>query len=74
MGEILYFKFLNYDQRILSQPIWHLWRKISPRLSFYSDKRCMHCGSHDLEVEYDAGDYVSLRCRQCKHQDHYFTQ
>ncbi|ESK40907.1 hypothetical protein P256_00335 [Acinetobacter nectaris CIP 110549] len=74
MGEILYFKFLNYDQRILSQPIWHLWRKISPRLSFYSDKRCMHCGSHDLEVEYDAGDYVSLRCRKCKQQDHYFTQ
>lgn len=74
MGEILYFKFLKYDQRIFSQPIWHLWHKISPRLSFYSDKRCMHCGSSDLDVDYDAENYVSLICRHCKKQDHYFTQ
>lgn len=74
MGEILYFKFLKHDQRVLSQPIWHLWKKVSPRLSFYSDKRCMYCGSHDLEVEYDTAEYISLICRHCKHQDHYFTQ
>ncbi|MEB3754756.1 hypothetical protein [Acinetobacter sp. MD2(2019)] len=74
MSEILYFKFLKYDQRIFSQPIQHLWRKIEPRLSFYSDKRCMHCGSNQLNVEYDAGDYVTLTCRKCQHQDHYFTQ
>lgn len=74
MGEILYFKFLKHDQRILSRPVWHLWKKISPRLSFYSDKRCMYCGSHDLEVQYDTEEYISLICRHCKHQDHYFTQ
>lgn len=74
MGEILYFKFLNYDQKILSQPIQYLWKQVSPRLGFYSDKRCMYCGSNDLEVEYDAKSYVSLICRQCKHQDHYFTE
>ncbi|MEB3767828.1 hypothetical protein [Acinetobacter sp. MD2] len=74
MSEILYIKFLNYDQRIFSQPIQHLWRKIEPRLSFYSDKRCMHCGSNQLDVEYDAGSYVSLTCQKCQHQDHYFTQ
>lgn len=74
MGEILYFKFLKYDERIFSQPIWHLWKKIEPRLNFYSDKRCMQCGSNDLEVEYDAKDYVSLICRTCKHRDHYFTR
>lgn len=74
MGEILYFKLLNYDQKILSQPIQYLWKQVSPRLGFYSDKRCMYCGSNDLEVEYDAKSYVSLICRQCKHQDHYFTE
>lgn len=73
MGEILYFRFFKYDERIFNQPIWHLWKKIQPRLSFYSDKRCMHCGSNDLDVEYDAESYVSLICRRCKHQDHYFT-
>jgi len=34
----------------------------------------MYCGSNDLAVDYDAKDYVSLICRQCKHQDHYFTR
>ena len=74
MGEILYFKFLQYDERIFSQPVWHLWRKIEPRLHFYSDKRCMNCGSNALDVDYDANDYVSLVCQKCKHQDHYFTR
>ncbi|MBF7682510.1 hypothetical protein I2F27_04075 [Acinetobacter sp. B5B] len=74
MGEILYFKFLNYDQKILSQPIRFLWQSISPRLGFYSDKRCMQCGSNELDIEYDAQSYVSMICRQCKHRDHYFTQ
>ncbi|MFT4020495.1 MAG: hypothetical protein QM666_03135, partial [Acinetobacter sp.] len=66
--------FLNHDERIFTQPIWHLWRKIQPRLNFYSDKRCMHCGSSELDVEYDAGDYVTLTCQRCQHQDHYFTK
>ena len=73
MSEILLFKFLGYDESIFIQPLWKAWRRIESRLSFYAIKRCMHCGSNDLIVDYDAKDYVSLICRQCKHQDHYFT-
>jgi len=73
MSEVLLFKFLGYDENIFIQPVWKSWRKIEPRLNFYSVKRCMYCGSNDLIVDYDAKDYVSLICRQCKHQDHYFT-
>ena len=68
------FRFLGYDENIFFQPIWRSWQKIEPRLKFYSQKRCMHCGSQELTVEYDASDYVSLLCRNCKHQDHYFTR
>jgi len=74
MSEILFFKFLGCDERIFFQPVWHSWKKIAPRLSFYSDKRCMHCGSNDLRVDYDAEAYVSLFCLNCQHQDHYFIQ
>ncbi|OEY95464.1 hypothetical protein BJD20_15375 [Acinetobacter proteolyticus] len=74
MSEVLLFKFLGYDESIFIQPVWKSWRKIEPRLNFYSVKRCMYCGSNDLIVDYDATDYVSLICRQCKHQDHYFTR
>lgn len=73
MSDILYFKFLGYDDAIFVQPVWRSWKKIAPRLNFFSDKRCMHCGSNDLEIDYDAGQNVSLFCRKCKHQDHYFT-
>lgn len=51
-----------------------LGEKFEARLKFYSLKRCMHCGSDELTVDYDAENYVSLFCRNCKHQDHYFTQ
>lgn len=74
MSEILLFKFLGYDESIFIQPVWKAWWKIEPRLNFYSVKRCMYCGSNDLTVDYDAKDYVTLICRQCKHQDHYFTR
>lgn len=74
MSEILFFKFLGYDESIFFQPIWRAWKKIEPRLNFYSQKRCMHCGSNNLTVEYDANDYVSLLCQNCNHQDHYFTR
>lgn len=74
MSEVLLFKFLGYDESIFIQPVWKSWRKIEPRLNFYSVKRCMYCGSNDLIVDYDAQDYVSLICRKCKHQDHYFTR
>ena len=74
MSEILFFRFLGYDENIFFQPIRHSWKKIEPRLSFYSQKRCMYCGSNELTVDYDAENYVTLCCRTCKHQDHYFTQ
>jgi hypothetical protein len=74
MSQILFFDFLGYDEKIFVQPIWRAWKKIQPRLTFYSQKRCMYCGSNELAVEYDALDHVSLSCRNCKHQDHYFTQ
>lgn len=74
MSQIFLYRFLSYDERIFIQPIWKAWRKIEPRLNFFSLKRCMNCGSNDLEVDYDATDYVSLICRNCKHQDHYFTK
>ncbi|ENV32862.1 hypothetical protein [Acinetobacter gerneri] len=74
MSEILFFRFLGYDESIFFQPVWRAWKKIEPRLSFYSVKRCMYCGSNELDVDYDAESYVSLFCRNCKHQDHYFTK
>lgn len=74
MSEILFFGFLGYDESIFVQPMWRSWKKIEPRLKFYAEKRCMHCGSNELSVDYDAEDYVTLTCRTCKHQDHYFTQ
>lgn len=74
MSDILLFKFLGYDENIFFQPIWKSWQKIESRLSFYSQKRCMHCGSNNLTVDYDANDYVTLCCQVCKHQDHYFTR
>lgn len=74
MSEILFYRFLGYDEMIFFQPVWKSWQKIEPRLKFYSNKRCMHCGSEELTVDYDASDYVSLFCRNCKHQDHYFTR
>lgn len=74
MSSILFYRFMNYDEHIFIQPVWRSWRKIAPRLNFYSDKRCMHCGSHDLKVDYDAAEYVSMSCLKCKHQDHYFIR
>ncbi|OJU82768.1 MAG: hypothetical protein BGN93_10085, partial [Acinetobacter sp. 39-4] len=56
MSEVLLFKFLGYDESIFIQPVWKSWRKIEPRLNFYSVKRCMYCGSNDLIVDYDATD------------------
>ncbi|AXY59841.1 MULTISPECIES: hypothetical protein [Acinetobacter] len=74
MAEILFFRFLGYDEMIFVQPVWKIWEKIEPRLKFYALKRCMHCGSDELDIEYDAHNHISLFCRTCKQQDHYFTR
>lgn len=74
MSNILLNKFLGYDEKIFVEPIWHSWKKIEPRLRFYSNKRCMGCGGNDMEVQYDNNGSVSLMCNTCKHQDHYFFE
>lgn len=74
MSEILLYKFLGFDEQIFVQPVNHLWKRIEPRINFYSIKRCMGCGSNDLTIEYDQGDQVSMVCANCKHQDHYFLR
>lgn len=74
MSEILFIKFLNFDENIFIQPVWKVWKTVAPRLGFFAQTRCMHCGSEALEIDYDAQNYVSLTCQLCKQQDHYFTQ
>ena len=74
MSEILLYKFLGYDDKIFVEPIWHSWKKIEPRLRFYSTKRCMGCGGNNMEVQYDSEGAVSLLCNTCNHQDHYFFE
>lgn len=74
MVEILFFRFLGNDESVFVQPIWKIWEKVEPRLKFFAMKRCMHCGSDDLKVEYDAEQHISLFCHNCKQQDHYFTR
>ena len=74
MSHILFTRFLKFDEHIFYQPVWKMWKKIEPRLNFHSVKRCMYCGSNELNVEYDAESYITMTCRYCKHQDHYFTQ
>lgn len=74
MTEILLFKFLGYDEKIFVQPVHFLWKRIEPRLSFYSVKRCMNCGGNELKIEYDQGNQVTMVCYDCKHTDHYFIE
>lgn len=74
MSEILLHKFLGYDDSIFVQPVPRLWMDIQPRINFYAVKRCMNCGSNDLRIDYDSGDQVTMTCRHCQHQDHYFVK
>ena len=74
MSEIFFYRFLQFDEQIFLQPVWKVWKTVAPRLGFFAQTRCMHCGSDALEIEYDAAQHVSFRCRVCKQQDHYFTQ
>ncbi len=50
MSEILFYRFLGYDAKYPLPASWRSWHKIEPRLKFYSQKRCMHCGSQELSV------------------------
>lgn len=73
MSQIFFVRFLQLDENTFyHQPIWKLWKKIEPRLTFFAKRHCMHCGSLDVYVEYDQNQQVTLYCESCKQQDHYF--
>lgn len=74
MSQILFQRFLGCDEELFMQPMRKAWKTVAPRLQFYAKKRCMNCGSENLNVDYDAKDYVSLKCNVCGHQDHYFVE
>ncbi len=74
MSELLFMRFLGCDDDLFMQPMRKAWKTVAPRLHFYAQKRCMNCGNSDLNVDYDAKDYVSLKCNRCGHQDHYFVE
>lgn len=74
MSELLFMHFLGCTEELFMQPMRKAWKVVAPRLHFYAQKRCMNCGGHDLNVDYDAQDYVSLKCNTCGHQDHYFVE
>ena len=74
MSQIFFVQFLGCNDELFMQPMWKAWKIIAPRLQFYAKKRCMNCGADDLTVNYDAKDYVSLKCNVCGHQDHYFVE
>lgn len=74
MSEIFLFQFIKLDENYIAQTIQHIWHNIKPRMEFFSKFNCMHCGSTELSIEYDANNSISTFCNRCKHQDHYFTQ
>jgi hypothetical protein len=73
MNFIFFERFLKLDQKIFMQPLWKCWQQILPRLRFFGERHCIHCGSKDLAIDYSTNDYVSLTCLRCKQQDHYFV-
>lgn len=73
MSIIFIQRFLKLDDKIYLKPFWKSWQDILPRLRFFTECHCIHCGSQDLQVEYSTDDYVSFTCLNCKQQDHYFV-
>lgn len=74
MSYIFLERLLKFGERAFKQPLWKSWQDIEPRLRFFTDRHCIHCGSRDLQIEYSAHDAVSFHCRRCKQQDHYFIK
>lgn len=71
MSQILYYHVLNLQDNFYYQPLWKIWQTVQPRLSFFARRRCLHCGSYDVLVEYNQFQQVSLRCQLCHRQYHY---
>lgn len=74
MNYIFLQRFLKLDDALFQQPLWKCWQQIVPRLRFFSQRHCVHCGSKNLYIEYNTKDSVSMTCQRCKHQDHYFIE
>ena len=67
-------RFLKLDQKIFVKPFWKSWQDVLPKLRFFNECHCIHCGSQNLQIEYSTSDYVSFSCLTCKQQDHYFIR
>jgi hypothetical protein len=74
MSYIFIERLLGLGEQAFQQPLWKSWQDILPRLRFFTDRHCIHCGSRDLTIEYSAKDAVSFSCLRCKQQDHYFVE
>lgn len=74
MSYIFIHRFLKFEDKAFKQPIWKCWQDILPKLRFFTERHCIHCGSKDLVIEYSTQDYVSFSCLRCKQQDHYFIK
>ena len=74
MSYIFFQRFLKLDDNVFKQPLWKCWQQIVPRLRFFSQRHCAHCGSKDLYIEYNSKDNVSMTCLRCRQQDHYFIE
>lgn len=67
-------RFLKLDKDIFVKPFWKCWQEVLPRLRFFTECHCIHCGNQNLQIEYSTDTYVSFTCDQCKQQDHYFVK
>lgn len=71
MSQLFYYQFLNLRENFYYQPLWKIWQNVQPRLTFFAQRRCLYCGSHDVWVEYDQFQQISLKCQMCHRQYHY---
>lgn len=74
MSYLFLYKLLKFEDKALLQPLWKAWQHILPKLRFFTERHCIHCGSKDLLIEHSTLNHVSFSCRRCKQQDHYFIE
>lgn len=72
MTRILLFDYLQLNERAIVQPLWKCWQDIAPQLQFFEHQQCIHCGSTDLDTQYKTLTGVSMVCKRCRQQNHYF--
>lgn len=74
MTHIFLDRFLKFSDHAFCQPLWKSWQDVVPKLQFFTQRHCIHCGSKDLMIEYSDDRAVSFTCLSCKQQDHYFIK